>query len=367
VRSIAILVLLCAFVSGFNDNADKVVPEEEHGLVTPVNDQLVEVSAEKSKLGGTKYKTTKGGKCLTSKGGKAKFKAYHGVGKAKCEAKCNKSKACKGYSVSTTKYCLIYHGMKGLTAGGTPWGGCSCSIKVVESKKKLKKAVVKAMKRESPRARKNIKKNAAMLKAYSQLAASKVRYAQASKQVLGSLVLGMAKTSKKDTPASQYRAVLAKLKFKFNGGLTGYIVKAVAKAMASKGGLLVISPITAREGTWVHIDGSFLGLADPYNLVEKLAVRARPFQVKLAFINSAGARLAHKKHLTALARKNAVKKYNYLFKTKCLGSGACRKFGKKTCLKTVGCVWRPAWHGDVAALQDKMQTMVRSDVGTNKD
>jgi len=371
VRSIAILVLLCAFVSGFDDNADKVVPEEEHALVTPVHDQLVQLSAvKKSTLGGTEYKTTKGGKCLTSKGGKAEFKSHYGVGEAKCKAKCNKSKACKGYSVMSTMglvYCLIYHGMKGLKAGGSPFGGCSCNIKVVESKKKLKKAVMKAIKRDNPVARKNIRKNAAMLKAYSQLAAGKVLYAQASKQVLGSLVLGMAKTSKKDTPASQYRAVLAKLKFKFSGGLTGYIVKAVAKAMASNGGLLVMTPLTARTGTWVHIDGSFLGLADKYSLVDKLAVRSTPFQVKLAFINSAGARLAHKKHLSALARKNTVKRYNYLFKTKCLGIGPCHKFGMKTCLKTLGCIWRPAWHGDIAALQDKMQTMVRSDAETNKD
>merc|ERR1711924_591884 len=141
---------------------------------------------------------------------------------------------------------------------------------------------------------------------------------------------------------------------KFKGGLVAYILKSIAKAMLSTGGLVIITHLTGHAGSWVYVNPRYLGLKDHYKLVTKLAVRSTRYQMKLAYVNSYDQRKAHAKRLKVQERKHSRQQYNGLFKEVCVGKGACPKFGEKTCKRTPGCLWRGSWHGDVAMVGDGM-------------
>lgn len=200
------------------------------------------------------------------------------------------------------------------------------------------------------------RKNAATLKAYSVLVADRlIDMTLPKKAALGDLILQMAQKSKL-SPAKQYAAVIAAMKKNFTGGLPEYITDNIAAAMAKPAGLLVMGPISGHSGNFVHIDGKYLGLSDPFELVMKLSVSTSKFIAELSKIDAAVAGVRMKR-ADKLKAQLTVKDFNALFVPVCVGktapSAACHKLNEAACGASNSCKWRPAWDGsEVFSIMD---------------
>merc|ERR1711998_62215 len=175
------------------------------------------------------------------------------------------------------------------------------------------------------------------------------------KAALGDLILQMAQKSKL-SPAKQYAAVIAAMKKNFTGGLPQYITDNIAAAMAKPAGLLVMGPISGHSGNFVHIDGKYLGLSDPFELVMKLSVSTSKFIAELSKIDAAVAGVRMKR-ADKLKAQLTVKDFNALFVPVWVGktapSAACAKLDEAACGASSSCKWRPAWDGsEIFAIMD---------------
>merc|ERR1712054_26533 len=200
------------------------------------------------------------------------------------------------------------------------------------------------------------RKNAATLKAYATLVADKVLDMTLPKKApLADLLLQMAQKSKL-SPAKQYAAVTAAMKANFTTGLPQYVADNIAAAMAKPAGLLVMGPISCHSGNFVHIDGKYLGLSDPFELVMKLSVSTSKFIAELSKIDAAVAGVRMKR-ADKLKAQLTVKDFNALFVPVCVGktapSAACHKLNEAACGASNSCKWRPAWDGsEVFSIMD---------------
>lgn len=200
------------------------------------------------------------------------------------------------------------------------------------------------------------RKNAATLKAYATLVANRVEAMALPRHgPIDYLIMHMAEKSKL-SPAKQYAAVMAAMKGNFTGGLPQYLTDNIATAMLKPSGLLVMGPISGHSGNFVHIDGKYLGLADPFDFCLKLSVSTHKFIMELSKIDAAVAGVRMKR-ADKLKAELTVKDFNDLFVPVCVGktapSAACAKLTEAACGASNSCKWRPAWDGsEIFAIMD---------------
>jgi hypothetical protein len=192
---------------------------------------------------------------------------------------------------------------------------------------------------------KRVEKNAAVLKAFSQLVADKVEDSKTlSKGPIGRLIIKMAKHSKVK-PAVQYAYAITHLKARFSGGVTKYIIDNIAKAMAGKNGLIVIGHVFGKVGNWAHLSDKAMGLSGKsFQLASQLTAGPGEFTNTLAKIDGTAVGLGLARYRKKAAQMT-VKDYHVLFTGKCKGF-RCHKKSESKCKASKYCRWYDGWDGD---------------------